>query len=640
MTPLVQPLDDIDFDALVELAREQLPGLAAGSAPGARPEWTDYNYHDPGVTLIELLAWIADTQIYSLGRNRTDERLAFAALLGARPRGTVPARGIIQPADPVERAYRVEAGTPLASAKGSAPRLEAAAAIDVLPLELRSVIREIGAVRTDFTAENKQARAHFAPFGEPPVPGAALRLMLAPADGAALPQGPHLLSLGVEIAGGGRPVHALGGLALSLDTGEPLPIRFDSSRAMQRNGALVVELPDRAPGASYEILLRQTGVAALMPALVRIAPNALPVTQRATFQLEDFRGTGRSGQSLLIDPRALFDTDEAGEGRVWQLVQPRPGVANPGLSVSEADAFQPWHRVDLEAAGPGDRGFALDEQPDGSGIAIRFGNGVNGSRPGIGETISVALQLSAGAAGDVESSTNWVLQAQRTAWVNRVPIGGGIDAPGVDDVVASARTALADGRILATSQQIAAAARALPPAFGVRRASIEEGWEPGRRVPASAATRTLLVSRAGEATETAAWRRAIATSLTPRIALGERLVVASPIYRRFRVTARLIALPGRDPAVLAEAARRDLADRINPIGTRGADWPLGRDVTATMVAGWLRRIDGVAEVTAPALLDERGAPLADGLLPVGRGELPLLLTDQPEDIAAEPGARQ
>jgi hypothetical protein len=54
MIPLSAPIDDIDFDALVEIARANLPTLA--------PEWTDYNYSDPGITLIELLSWIADSQ--------------------------------------------------------------------------------------------------------------------------------------------------------------------------------------------------------------------------------------------------------------------------------------------------------------------------------------------------------------------------------------------------------------------------------------------------------------------------------------------------------------------------------------------------------------------------------------------------
>ncbi len=26
------------------------------------PEWTDFNYHDPGITLLELFSWIRESQ--------------------------------------------------------------------------------------------------------------------------------------------------------------------------------------------------------------------------------------------------------------------------------------------------------------------------------------------------------------------------------------------------------------------------------------------------------------------------------------------------------------------------------------------------------------------------------------------------
>ncbi|MFO1207181.1 MAG: hypothetical protein U1E63_15905 [Burkholderiales bacterium] len=50
--------------------------------PGLAPDWTDHNAHDPGITLVELLAWVTEAQLYSLGRMRRDERAAYAALFG------------------------------------------------------------------------------------------------------------------------------------------------------------------------------------------------------------------------------------------------------------------------------------------------------------------------------------------------------------------------------------------------------------------------------------------------------------------------------------------------------------------------------------------------------------------------------
>ena len=82
-------LDDRRWADLVDDGVAQIPRYA--------PKWTDHNIHDPGIMLMELIAWIADAQIYSLARLRRDERLAYARLLGLRPRGPQPARGLLWP---------------------------------------------------------------------------------------------------------------------------------------------------------------------------------------------------------------------------------------------------------------------------------------------------------------------------------------------------------------------------------------------------------------------------------------------------------------------------------------------------------------------------------------------------------------
>jgi len=100
MSRLAPVLFDRRYDDLVELARSQLPALA--------PAWTDYNAHDPGITLIELDAWVTEAQLYALGHMRRDERLAYSALFGVTPHGTQPAEGLLwsdrrDPASPFAR---------------------------------------------------------------------------------------------------------------------------------------------------------------------------------------------------------------------------------------------------------------------------------------------------------------------------------------------------------------------------------------------------------------------------------------------------------------------------------------------------------------------------------------------------------
>lgn len=66
-----------DFDTLV---RE---GIAL--VPVHAPEWTDHNPSDPGITLIELLAYFTDMLLYRTGRVTPAARLQFLRLLKGAP---------------------------------------------------------------------------------------------------------------------------------------------------------------------------------------------------------------------------------------------------------------------------------------------------------------------------------------------------------------------------------------------------------------------------------------------------------------------------------------------------------------------------------------------------------------------------
>lgn len=74
MTLPLPQLDNQTFDELIADARKLIPRYA--------PEWTDYNIHDPGITFIELFAWLTELQRYYLDRVRDENYLKFLKLLG------------------------------------------------------------------------------------------------------------------------------------------------------------------------------------------------------------------------------------------------------------------------------------------------------------------------------------------------------------------------------------------------------------------------------------------------------------------------------------------------------------------------------------------------------------------------------
>lgn len=66
-------LDDRRYTDLVEEGKRLIPGLA--------PSWTDHNPSDPGVTFIELFAFITEMLMYRVDRISEANKLAFVKLL-------------------------------------------------------------------------------------------------------------------------------------------------------------------------------------------------------------------------------------------------------------------------------------------------------------------------------------------------------------------------------------------------------------------------------------------------------------------------------------------------------------------------------------------------------------------------------
>jgi hypothetical protein len=81
-------LDDRTFNDIVEEAIRMIPRYA--------PEWTNHNPSDPGITLLELAAWMTDLLIYRLNQVPDKNYVAFLNLLGIKLRPPRSARALLQ----------------------------------------------------------------------------------------------------------------------------------------------------------------------------------------------------------------------------------------------------------------------------------------------------------------------------------------------------------------------------------------------------------------------------------------------------------------------------------------------------------------------------------------------------------------
>src|SRR4030043_23427 len=77
-------LDDRKFQDIVSEARSLIPRYC--------PEWTDHNLSDPGITFIELFAWMIDTLLYRVNRVPEKNYIKFLDLIGIKLLPAHPAR--------------------------------------------------------------------------------------------------------------------------------------------------------------------------------------------------------------------------------------------------------------------------------------------------------------------------------------------------------------------------------------------------------------------------------------------------------------------------------------------------------------------------------------------------------------------
>src|SRR6476469_398000 len=74
---------------------QDLVDEALARIPVHNPEWTNFNKSDPGVTLLELFAFLTESLLYRANSIPERNRLAFLSLLGIPRQPASSARGVV-----------------------------------------------------------------------------------------------------------------------------------------------------------------------------------------------------------------------------------------------------------------------------------------------------------------------------------------------------------------------------------------------------------------------------------------------------------------------------------------------------------------------------------------------------------------
>jgi hypothetical protein len=119
-------LDDRSYQDLVDEALARIPIH--------NPEWTNFNRSDPGVTLIELFAFLTESLLYRANQIPERNRRAFLSLLGVPLHPASSARGIVTLSNDTGPQQAVTLNADLEVRAGQVP-FRTLAGLDVLPVE-------------------------------------------------------------------------------------------------------------------------------------------------------------------------------------------------------------------------------------------------------------------------------------------------------------------------------------------------------------------------------------------------------------------------------------------------------------------------------------------------------------------------
>jgi hypothetical protein len=638
MSDLRLNLDTIDFKELVELGRSMIPTVAPG--------WTDHNVHDPGIMLMELVAWIADAQVYALARSSRAEREAYGQLLGLPLTSGRPAQGLIWPltadADPGTLppwapGTIVKDGTKTIADRPQAPPFFATRTIELSRASLTQVATRFanGATR-DWTRANSQHGATFLPFGENPAAGDRLELTIT---GQLIEKAETRapISIGFEIVSNPPAARSNGPddaihrcppvrLTVSLKEGDvswDVSIQRDTTDGLAHSGVLLLDIDSQLAKrtGTYTLSIESANGSFLLPPRVqRIALNVLPVIQREVVNEEASKfGTNMPDQVYTL----------ARAGLVYPLDKENFKLFLPIKSTF----LEEWTRVeDVTNAGPDEPVYAVDE----ANGRVTFGNRINGRMPRAEADMRIEYVVTAGAQGNLPRGVTWTVTGVPAPFgVNSEAMSDGTSARDLARLRGEARRRVRLSRPIVTSADLQDAALAqtdlsvrraqeLLPTIGVRRLG-------GARMlvavgPHSAEANTDTFE------ESAVWLGEIRRRLAPRLPLGQSLDVIAPRLVTVRVVTHLVAQPQRDPNEVRAAVERMLREKfaITPTDRAVRAWPFGRDVTALMVKGWLRNVEGVGSVV-DIVLKTDAAPDGSGEVALGAISLPRLRIE-PGDI--------
>ena len=622
--PLPTPnLDDRKFQEILDEARRLIPKYC--------PKWTDHNVSDPGITLLELFAWMTESLLYRVNQVPDKIYVQFLEMIGLKLTPPRPAHAAmtfyLSAPQPVEVTLRE--GTETATM-----RTESAQAVVFTtegPLTIRPAV--IAAVFTHRAALGETGWVPHDParldmpgqsiilFPDPPMPHDALYVAFENDHSH------HVigLSMGCKAEAGAGVDPKNPPLIWEVWQGPiarwvPCDVEKDGTGGFNTDGEILLHCP-----AMVDLELQGLRGFWLRCRLVEDHPSnshyeISPQVERY-FRIDSHGGTVTARQAITVKDEVIGISDGT-SGQIFKLLNAPVLERDPRVDYLVVEvpggAQEEWKEVvDFASSGADDRSFVLDSldgtitfgpslpQPDGS--ISHFG-----AIPPKNSVLKFSqYQYGGGIAGNVPREAISVLKSAIpyvNKVVNRGPALGGLDQQTLDDAKLKVARHLRSAARAVTAEDFEFHAAQVP---GVVRASC---LAPGNYSGEFNEVRpgqvfVVILPQVGSPERpkpeqlvlTEEMRRSVLDYLLPRCVLGVGVEVLFPEIIWVSVDAEILLPENSHPELVLETqllAESELYKYLNPYtgGPHGNGWPFGRGLHYSEIYGLLQRIPSVEYV--------------------------------------------
>lgn len=603
-------LDDRKFQDIVSEARSLIPRYC--------PEWTDHNLSDPGITLVELFAWMVDILLYRLNKVPEKNYIKFMDLIGVRLEPAHPARADItfRFTAPQPEAVVIPKGTEVATV-----RTETQDALTfTTDLNLRVVVPKMaycwitrdGSSFLDYMPALKNPDLLLDIFEKVPQENNALYIGYG--ENLASNTLDLLIEASIEGIGVDPRNPPLSWEYWDVEENQWLKLRLetDTTGGLNRDGEIILHVPYSC-GMSD---VNGQNACWVRCRAIKPAPKQRPYSSSPrvrAIKSQCIGGTVPASHAFRV-ANEMLGRSNGKPGQSFYLHNTPVLSREPGETVEvmlEDGTWEQWQEVkSFFGSGPNDSHFTLDSV---SG-EIQFGPSIrqaDGTERQFGRIVPQGRQIrfsayrcGGGVQGNVGEQTLTVPKSSipYIAWVNNFsPALGGTNSESLENaklrtphlLQARTRAVTAEDFEFLAREASSAVAHVKCLAPGEDGGSITPGTVRLLVVPAIYKTDAPIPKE--QLVLPDRLRREVESYLDERRLIGTHVKVAAPDYRWVSVEARVKARPGNDPLRIKSEAEKGLYSFINPVsgGPDKQGWPFGRDLFLSELYPVLQGIAGV-----------------------------------------------